>query len=107
MFIDIVRHLDSTLSNHSLYSQEEVIDKMVYVKLFDAYGSANWYITEYDITTKIAFGYVEYLMPDPICDEWWYISLDELKALKIWPIPRIEPDLFFKPKRFSQIGVRR
>lgn len=46
---------------YPLYSQENVAlnDKLVLVKLFNAYGSGTWYITEYNPQTKIAFGYVE------------------------------------------------
>ena len=36
-----------TFENYPFYSQENNSDPLVIAKLFDAYGSATWYITEY------------------------------------------------------------
>ena len=41
--------------DYPLYSQENKSDPIVRVKLFDPYGRATWYITEYSPDTKIAF----------------------------------------------------
>ena len=58
-------------------------DKIVFAKLFNAYGSGTWYLTEYDPENQIAFGYVEGLVEDLFCDEWGYISIEELADLKV------------------------
>jgi hypothetical protein len=75
--------------------------------LFNAYGSGIWYITEYNPQTKVAFGYVEWLVSDSICDEWWYISIEELANLRSrFNIPMIEVDVHFKQNKFWDITVR-
>ena len=86
---------------YSLYSQESSKDPMVRVKLFDTFGSATWFLTEYNQESKIAFGYVTGLIED----EWGYVSLEELEAIKdkSFGIPRIERDLYFEPKAFSKV----
>lgn len=102
-FMDIIKIVENRFKDYPLYSQENNKDPYVIVKLFDAYGSWTWYLTEYDQETKIAFWYVEWLFED----EWWYVSLIELSELRFhWPIPRIEVDLYFKSKRFSEIKLR-
>ncbi len=91
------------LVNYPLYSQSELKDPLVLSKFFDAFGSASWFITEYDPEQKLAFGYVKGLSPG--CDEFGYISLDELESI-IHPtlkVPRIERDLYFTPEKMSII----
>ena len=88
------------LKDFPLYSQEKNADPVIGVKLFHAFGSGTWYLTEYDPEQKLAFGYVTGLG----VDEWGYVSLDELAAINLVPgIPSIEVDLFFSPKPFGQI----
>jgi hypothetical protein len=81
-------------------------DIVISVKLFDAYGSATWYLSEYDPEDKIAYGYVTGLCED----EWGDVSLEEMEELKTkiqingirtnLLIPRIEVDRYFKPCKF-------
>lgn len=90
--------------NYPLYAQDGESDPMVVAKLFDAYGSGTWYLTEYDPAEQIAFGYVTGLA----YDEWGYVSLKELEKIKHpdLSVHRIERDLYFVKRRFSILGLQ-
>lgn len=89
-------------ANYPLGSQESSNDPVVVAKLFDTFGSATWYITEYSSTENIAFSYVTGLS----YDEWGYVSLAELESLMLGSqIPRIEQDQYFEPVQFSKLGL--
>ena len=91
------------LKDFPLYSQEKNADPTIGVKLFHAFGAGTWYLTEYDPAEKRAFGYVTGLGTD----EWGYVSIDELAAIRFaGGVPSIEVDLFFAPRPFSQIPER-
>jgi hypothetical protein len=80
----------------ALYSQEKLGDEAkVYVKLFDIFSQAKWYITEYDAEQKLAFGFVN-LFGDVNdgCAELGYISIDEIEEMNA-KFPRIERDMYF------------
>jgi hypothetical protein len=77
-----------------LYKQENVKDKIVYVKYFDIFSNWYWYGCEFDPTEKIFFGYVKGHE-----NEWGYFSLEELESLGF----RIERDLYFEPTPISQL----
>jgi len=47
------------------------------LKLFNPGGVGTWYITEYDPTTDMAFGYA-----DILCGELGYISIKELREFR-------------------------
>lgn len=79
-----------------LYSQDDVDDPMVYVKLFSPYSNAVWYITEYDGKDR-AFGYA-----DLGYGELGYISIQELEGANKNGLPLVERDLYFKPKPLSE-----
>jgi hypothetical protein len=74
-------------------------EQWVICKLFDAFGSATWWLTEYDAEDKIGFGYVTGLQ----YDEWGSVSIDELAELHAGftgmpgSAPRVEVDLHFRP----------
>ncbi len=74
-------------------------EQWVICKLFDAFGSATWWLTEYDAEDKIGFGYVTGLQ----YDEWGSVSIDELAELHAGfagmpgSAPRVEVDLYFRP----------
>lgn len=85
-----------------LYSQESVHDPTVRAKLFFPAGAATWYITEYNPVTCVAFGYVVGLGTD----EWGYISISELAKVRVAGVA-VEVDLYFKPKRTSELGLPR
>ena len=83
-----------------LYSQEKDKDPMVYVKFFTPDANWTWYATEGEQQNGdfIFFGYV--IGHER---EWGYFSLNELSAARgPWGLP-IERDLYFDPKRISDI----
>lgn len=89
--------------NYPLYSQENKSDPLVIAKLFDAYGSATWYITEYNPAENTAFAYVTGLAHD----EWGYVSLTELESILLArEVPRIERDLYFETVKFSKLRLK-
>jgi Protein of unknown function (DUF2958) len=98
--MDIRKEIEKRVRGATLYSQEEVSDPIVYAKLFDTAGSGTWYITEYDGGDR-AFGYVTGLDTP----EWGYVSLSELAAIRLRGIPRVECDLYFTPKAFSELKL--
>lgn len=87
--------------NYPFYSQENEKDPLIVAKLFDAYGSGTWYLTEYNPEDRLAFGYVAGLFED----EWGYVSVEELEAVKhsALGVPRIERDLYFTQAKFSEV----
>lgn len=84
--------------DYPFYSQEGNKDPRVVAKLFDIAGRGTWYLTEYDIESKNAFGYITGLGTD----EWGYIHIPELEEIKHFGIPRIERDLHFVQKPISE-----
>ncbi len=87
--------------NYPFYSQEGSEDPIVIAKVFDTFGSATWFITEYDPEQNIAFCYVTGLA----ADEWGYTSITELESINHpdLGIPRIERDLYFTSGKFSDV----
>ena len=59
-----------------LYATEEEADPVARVKLFSCISGWTWYVTEYDLETGEAFGFVE-----GFADEWGYFSIPEFEAL--------------------------
>ena len=75
---------------------------VVHCKLFHAFGSGTWYLTEYD-GKDMAFGYVTGFT----ADEWGYVTISELEALHLCGgVPRVECDLHFDPICFSKLRVQ-
>lgn len=72
-------------------------DAIAYVKVFHPMSSYTAYITEYDPVEKIAFGLVVLFEV-----EFGYISLDELESVVVGGL-KMERDLYFEPKRISEI----
>jgi len=87
--------------HYPLSSQEKQSDPLIIAKLFDAFGRATWYLTEFNPESHIAFGYVTGMMED----EWGYVPLDELSSIEVAAlgVPRIERDLYFIQTQFSQL----
>ena len=81
-----------------LNSQESKCEKdlMVQVKFFCPWNQWTWYGIEYD-GKDIFFGYVIGFE-----NELGYFSLEELKSVKQFGLG-IERDLYFAPKRLSEI----
>lgn len=86
-----------------LYSQENVKDPTVHVRLFFPAGKYTAYVTEgqnegtLSAPEWILFGYVVNMD-----SEFGYISLSELQELRAFGGLRMERDLSFKPCRLSQ-----
>ena len=81
-------------------SQEHVKDPIVIAKYFFPMSPATWYITEYHPEQRIFFGYVTGMLED----EWGYSSLDEFEKTRVYGV-KIERDLYFEEKRFSELGL--
>ena len=97
--MDIRYEVTKRLKGIPLYSQEKRADPVIHCKLFHAYGSGTWYLTEYD-GEDTAFGYVTGLQ----ADEWGYVCISELEALHIGgSVPCIQCDLHFDPICFSKL----
>ena len=101
-----------------LYSQENERDPMVHAKFFDPVGSWTWYATEgspvdedgYYDTDKEKVDYLFFGLIDGHELELGYFSLNELKTAKegrrgLQALP-IERDVWFEPKRSSEIQER-
>jgi hypothetical protein len=83
----------------ALYSQENVADPTAWVKLFSPYTGAVWYLTEYDPSTKQAFGWADLGMGG---GELGYIDLPELEGLNKRGLPLVERDLYWRPTGLSE-----
>lgn len=83
-----------------LYATEDtpLEHKMVYVKFFTPDASWSWYVTEYDPTERLCFGYV--IGHE---SEWGYFSLNELEGVRGPLGLKIERDIYFEPMLFSQL----
>jgi hypothetical protein len=83
-----------------LYAQENEKDPIVYIKFFTPWAGWTWYITEGSAEGDdfIFFGYVIGQFK-----EWGYTSLNELQSVRGPGGLTIERDLYFKPKRRSEI----
>lgn len=85
-----------------LYGQEKVKDPTVHLKLFTPDSSWTWFVTEAgeEDGDVIFFGYV--IGQER---EWGYFSLRELEAARGPLGLKIERDLYFTPRPFSQIAL--
>jgi hypothetical protein len=83
-----------------LYSSEDVNleDKIIVEHFF--IGGFDWYIAESD-DKGLMFGFVN--LNDPQMAEWGYVSLNELKEIKVAPF-EVDRDLHWTPKKFSEIN---
>lgn len=69
-------------------------DQVVHLKLFNPYGAATWFITEYNPADRCFFGLC--YITDP---ELGYVSLDEIKSVRIGIFNgKIERDMYYTPK---------
>jgi len=85
--------------------QNDSHDPLVIAKFFNPCGSGTWYATQYDEKDGIFFGYVAGLVGGGECDEWGTFSLEELEEVTLQFGLKIERDLCFKEKRFSELGL--
>ncbi len=94
----ITKEFEGLFKDYPILSQEEKTDPLVIAKLFNPCGSETWFLTEYSLEDKIAFGFVTGLGED----EFGEISLDELEAIQLPIGLTIERDLLFKSKPLSE-----
>lgn len=90
-------------------SEKSAKDIVIPVKLFDLWSGINWWLSEYDPESKVAFCYVTGFYED----EWWTVSLEELESLdlpieligigKIGSTPRVELDKFYELTKFMDL----
>ena len=85
----------------NLYDAEDVeaMDKIIFMHLF--IGGCDWYLAEYDPNERLFFGFA-ILNGDLDNAEWGYISLDELRQIKIGWL-EIDRDLHWKPRRAEEV----
>lgn len=85
----------------ALYAQENEQDPMVYAKFFTPWTGWTWYVTEGQPEGEyfIFFGYVIGYEK-----EWGYFSLNDLESVRGPGGLTIERDLYFTPKRKSEIN---
>lgn len=83
----------------AIYSQENVDDPVAQVKLFSPYSGAVWYLTEYDPSSKQAFGWADLGMGG---GELGYIDITDLEGLNRRGLPLVERDLYWKPMPLSR-----
>jgi hypothetical protein len=83
-----------------LYAQEKERDPIVHIKFFTPWTGWTWYITEGSAEGEdfIMFGYVIGQFK-----EWGYVSFNELASVRGPGGLTIERDLYFEPKRKSEI----
>lgn len=76
-------------------------DPLIIAHYFNPTGAGDWWATEYYPDKRLIFGYASIF--NDWCDEWGYISLDELEAFKgHWGLG-IERDLYWTEKRASEV----
>jgi hypothetical protein len=85
----------------ALYSQEDSSDAMVYAKFFTPWTGWTWFVSEGSPHEDdfIFFGYVIGLE-----SEWGYFSLSELDSIRSPAGLTIERDLYFIPRRVSEVS---
>ena len=87
-----------------LYDSEFVSlrDKVIYAHLF--LGDNDWYLCEYD-GEDLFFGFC---ILGNCGAEWGYVSLNELKNIKVAGWLEVDFDLYFEPKSAKEISkIRR
>ena len=80
----------------ALYSTEDIKDPIVQTKLFHPFGSATWFLTEYDPENKLGFGLVHIQET-----ELGYIPMEEIENIRVHGLG-VERDSSFKPKPLSE-----
>ncbi len=84
----------------ALEETEREDDPMVWVKFFTPWTAWTWYVTEFDGTDTL-FGWVE-----GHDKELGYFSLAELESIQGPAGLKIERDLYFQPRRLSEVKNR-
>ncbi len=82
-----------------IITQIKLKDKRNYLHCF--IGRCHWFISEYD-AEDLFFGYA--ILGDSRFGEWGYISLEELRQIRIPPRIEVDCELFDPPLKASEIG---
>ena len=82
----------------SIITQIKLKDKRNYLHCF--IGRCHWFISEYD-GEDVFFGYA--ILGDSRFGEWGYISLEELRQIRIPPGIEVDCELFDPPLKASEI----
>ncbi len=100
---DAYDHVPATLAKlvPTLYATESIADPTVWIKLFTPDSNWTWYLTEFDPSEQLAFGFV--VGPDT---ELGYFSLAEMEESRGPLGLRIERDLHFQPQPLSQVQAQ-
>ena len=85
-----------------LYETENVSlrEKLIYLHFF--IGGCDWFVAEFDERENLFWGYA-ILNNDLEMAEWGYLSLEELKSIKIPPGFEIDCDLYWEVRKASEI----
>ena len=75
-------------------------DTLIYMHFFLA--GCDWYMAEYDAQQRTFFGYA-ILNNDLQNAEWGYVSFDELREVRTRQGIEVDRDLYWTPKRASEI----
>jgi hypothetical protein len=86
-----------------LYATEHLplSEKVVHAKWFTPFSSWTWYVVEYDATQRLAFAFVV-----GVDDEWGYVSVDELEAIRGPDGLTVERDINFQPATVAVVAKR-
>ena len=85
-----------------LYATEKVKLENKMIRMHFFIGSSDWYIAEFDGVDTF-FGYA-ILNGDLQMAEWGYVSLRELKEIKVGYV-EVDREIHWKPKKFSKVMV--
>ncbi len=90
--------------SQKIWDQSRDADPIVFCKFFNPTWAGTWYATEFDEKSGVFFGYVSIF--GDWNDEWGSFTLSELESFR-WKFGLgIERDIYFEPKRFSELGIR-
>ena len=101
----VTKEIEKLLEKYPERSQEMEEDPLCIVKFFVPVGRGTWYVMEAQPIGDgdyLFFGYVESPI-DPLFDELGSFTLNQLKSIKLPFGLGIERDLYFEPKRLSEI----
>lgn len=101
----INKELELKFGKYPIYSQDGKNIKTVIVKYFTPWGGWTWYITEAEKQGDdwLLFGYVVSGLGED-CNEWGYISLNELQSIKGPFGLGVEIDLYFGNHKINMKG---
>ena len=84
-----------------MYETEKIecSKKILHVRYISIFSDWEWYLCEYDRTSKTAFGFVKGME-----DEWGYFSIKEIEEINAENL-RIIRDESFTPRQFGELNM--